>query len=273
GTPLNEDDGVSCTIDSCDPVTGVANVPTDSLCDNGMFCDGVETCDGVLDCQAGTAVDCSGQADVCNDSVCNETTDACEAAPMPDDTPCDNGDGCLGDSCQGGLCVPVTCGSPFTVLANGVYDNKNGKDFFAGGPEGSKPLDDLRTLAEERRVEILPDDPSFYWDARFEDLSGGTVSGVDVLVHLRREKGGSGDVQLEVWSGGGILAVASVPMSSIVNKGPERGLPPTPVLVPVPIDGSAASVVNDMTVRLYISQPNNGKKVWWSYTEVRGTGL
>lgn len=62
-------------------------------------------------------------------------------------------------------------------------------------------------------------------------------------------------------------------MSSIADKGRDHKLPPTPVVVPVPIDGSDASVVNSMAVRLYIPQPNNGKKVWWSYTEVRGTGL
>jgi hypothetical protein len=273
GTPLDPDDGVGCTVDSCDPVTGIANVPNDAVCDNGLFCDGAETCDAVLDCQAGMAVDCSGQADACNYGVCNETTDACEAAPEPDDTPCDNGDACPGDLCQSGICVPTACEIPFTVLANGVYDNQNGKDFFVGGPDGSEPLDDLRTPAEERIVEILADDPSFYWEARYEDLAGGTVSGVEVLVHLRRDQGATGDVHIEVWSGGGMLAAESVPMESIVNKGSDSKLPPTEVLVPVPIDGSAASVVNDMTVLLYISQPNNGRKVWWSYTEVRGTGL
>jgi hypothetical protein len=254
-------------------VTGIANVPNHGLCDNGLFCDGAETCDAVLDCQAGTAVDCSGQADACNDGVCNEATDACEAAPVPDGTPCDNGDTCSGDLCQGGLCVPETCGSPFTVLANGVYDNKDGKDYFPGGPDGSDPLDDLLTLAEERKVEILPDDPSFYWEARYEDLAGSTVSGVEVLVNLRREQQAGGDVQIEVWSGGEMLAAESVPMSSIVTKGSDSKLPPTSVLIPLPIDGSDASVVNDLTVRLYISQSDNGKKVWWSYTEVRGTGL
>ena len=54
GTPLDEDDGVSCTVDSCDPVTGVANVATDSLCDDSGRLHGSETCDAVLDCQAGT---------------------------------------------------------------------------------------------------------------------------------------------------------------------------------------------------------------------------
>ncbi|NIQ89590.1 MAG: hypothetical protein GWN93_11280, partial [Deltaproteobacteria bacterium] len=230
GTPLDPDDGVACTVDSCDPVTGVSNVPNDGLCDNGLFCDGAETCDAVLDCQAGTAVDCSGEADACNDGVCNEATDACEAAPVPDDTPCDNGDTCPGDLCQAGVCVPTTCGEPFTVLANGVYDNKDGKDYFPGGPDGSDPLDDLRSLAEERKVEILPDDPSFYWEARYEDLAGDTVSGVEVLVNLRREQAGKGDLQIEIWSGGEILAAELVPMSSIVNQNSDRELPPTSVL-------------------------------------------
>ena len=35
-------------------MTGIANVPTDSLCDDSDVCTGTETCDAVLDCQAGT---------------------------------------------------------------------------------------------------------------------------------------------------------------------------------------------------------------------------
>ncbi|MBW2229465.1 MAG: hypothetical protein JRH17_03710, partial [Deltaproteobacteria bacterium] len=54
GAPPVIDDGVSCTVDSCDPVAGVLNVPTDSLCDDGDVCTGSETCDPVNDCQAGT---------------------------------------------------------------------------------------------------------------------------------------------------------------------------------------------------------------------------
>ena len=58
GTPLDPDDGVSCTVDSCDPVGGIANVPTDSLCDDVDVCNGAETCDPLLDCQAGTSLAC-----------------------------------------------------------------------------------------------------------------------------------------------------------------------------------------------------------------------
>ena len=78
---------VSCTIDSCDPVTGVSNVATDSLCDDSGRLHGSETCDAVLDCQAG------GRGHVCRptaaipSAACERgcrrlatTTDVCTAA-------------------------------------------------------------------------------------------------------------------------------------------------------------------------------------------------
>ncbi|MHC4089907.1 MAG: hypothetical protein ACYSVY_06455, partial [Planctomycetota bacterium] len=81
GTPVDCDDGVGCTDDSCNETTDTCdNVPNDALCDNGLFCDGVETCDAVLDCQAGTAVDCN-DAVGCTDDSCNETTDTCDNLP------------------------------------------------------------------------------------------------------------------------------------------------------------------------------------------------
>ena len=49
-----------------------------SSCDDGLFCTTGETCTAGV-CGGGGATDCSGSADQCNDGVCNETTDACEA--------------------------------------------------------------------------------------------------------------------------------------------------------------------------------------------------
>jgi agmatine/peptidylarginine deiminase len=130
GTPLDPDDGVSCTDDSCDPVTGVANAPNHGLCDNGLFCDGAETCDAVLDCQAGTPVDCSDGVG-CTEDSCNETTDSCESAP--NDGLCDDGSVCTGAEtcdavldCQAGTpldpddgvsCTDDSC-DPVTGVAN-----------------------------------------------------------------------------------------------------------------------------------------------------------
>ena len=70
GTPPSVDDGVSCTVDSCDEATDtILNTPDDAPCDNGLFCDGAETCNPVLDCQSGTTP-CAGQS-------CDEAGDVC----------------------------------------------------------------------------------------------------------------------------------------------------------------------------------------------------
>ena len=75
-TPIDPDDGVSCTVDSCDPIAGVSNTPNDGLCGDGQFCNGVEICDPVLDCQAG--------ADPCLGAACDEAGDVCEGVvPAP----------------------------------------------------------------------------------------------------------------------------------------------------------------------------------------------
>ena len=45
GEPPACDDGVNCTIDGCDDSFGCASVPSDELCDDGLFCNGLERCD------------------------------------------------------------------------------------------------------------------------------------------------------------------------------------------------------------------------------------
>ncbi|MEM7350648.1 MAG: sialidase family protein, partial [Acidobacteriota bacterium] len=107
GTPPVCDDGVSCTVDSCNEATDSCDAaPNDSLCDNGLFCDGAETCAAINDCQAGTAPNCNDGVSCTVDS-CNEGTDSCDN--NPDDSVCDNGLFCDGaetcdvvNDCQAG---------------------------------------------------------------------------------------------------------------------------------------------------------------------------
>ena len=116
GTAVDCDDGVSCTVDSCNEGSDTCDyTPNDALCDNGLYCDGVETCDAIEGCQAGTAVDCDDSVDCTVDS-CNEATDSCDYTP--DDALCDDGQFCNGaevcnatsgcesgtDPCEGQLC-------------------------------------------------------------------------------------------------------------------------------------------------------------------------
>ena len=94
GTAPNCDDGVSCTVDSCNESTDSCdNVIDDSLCDNGLFCDGAETCNATLGCQSGSAPNCDDGVSCTVDS-CNEGTDSCDNTP--DDGACDNGLFCDG---------------------------------------------------------------------------------------------------------------------------------------------------------------------------------
>jgi len=93
---------------------GACGAGTPLVCDNGAFCDGTEICVPATGCVAGTAVDCSGSGDECNDGVCNEGTDACEASPKTAGASC--GDGTSGacdsaDTCDGaGSCQDNNAG-------------------------------------------------------------------------------------------------------------------------------------------------------------------
>ena len=123
GTPVNPDDGVSCTDDSCDEVNDVVvNAPNDGLCDDGAFCNGSETCDAVNDCQPGTPVVVDDGVG-CTDDSCDEVNDV--VVNTPNDASCDNGEFCDGAEtcdatadCQDG---PVPC-DPATETCDEVGD-------------------------------------------------------------------------------------------------------------------------------------------------------
>ncbi len=93
-----------CTIDGCDPATGLCtHTPAGPLgpCDDGDACTSNDVCTGGV-C-AGTPMQCD------DDNPC--TDDACSAGVCvsTDNTaPCDDGDACTaGDSCEAGACVGV----------------------------------------------------------------------------------------------------------------------------------------------------------------------
>jgi len=73
GTPPDCDDGVACTVDTCDEVNDACvNTPDDTACpDDGLFCTGQEICDPVDGCVS-TGDPCPAG------TVCNEATDTCD---------------------------------------------------------------------------------------------------------------------------------------------------------------------------------------------------
>jgi len=101
------DDGIGCTIDSCDETSeSCSNQTDDSLCDDGLFCDGAETCSATFGCQPGIVPVCSDPGESCSVLVCNEATDRCQSAAANEAGVCDDGDMCtLNDRCENGVCV------------------------------------------------------------------------------------------------------------------------------------------------------------------------
>jgi len=108
------DDGINCTIDSCDEeARTVTHAADDSLCLNGLWCDGQEYCDDNLGCQDGIIQDCDDShecsIDSCfegsdtddNQGSCQNNVDDCGC--LSDDE-CDDGNDCTDDTCVGGSC-------------------------------------------------------------------------------------------------------------------------------------------------------------------------
>jgi hypothetical protein len=95
-------------VDSCDEDNDTClNVPSNGLCNDGLYCNGEEMCDAENDCQAGMAPDCDDSVG-CTVDLCNEGTDSCDN--VPSNGLCDNGVFCDGaetcdplDDCQPGF--------------------------------------------------------------------------------------------------------------------------------------------------------------------------
>jgi hypothetical protein len=62
------DDGVFCTIDTCDNITGCVNTPDDSLCDDPNPCANYSICN-LTGCTS-VPIDCGGQGLFCSNFTC-----------------------------------------------------------------------------------------------------------------------------------------------------------------------------------------------------------
>jgi len=80
-------------------------------CDDGSACTVGEVCDGGA-CLGGQPKPCETGSACLQPQGCAPQTGECLASPLPDGTPCDDGDeGTGGDACDGGTCAgaPCTC--------------------------------------------------------------------------------------------------------------------------------------------------------------------
>ena len=150
--------------------------------------------------------------------------------------------------------------TPVTLQVVNLFDNKNGKNFFAGGPDGSDPVDDVNTPAEEEKLEVLGDETSFWWEAQHAnpDPGLGDPTSVIVKVNYRPEEDWNGSITVEYRVGSSVLASTTMPGNSA-----GRSESFTWDL------SSAVTTTADLAngrLRFINNDPANHKKVFWSFT-------
>jgi len=171
GTPPVCDDSVGCTVDGCDEAAaGCASVPTNAMCDDGVFCNGAETCDATMDCLPGTTPACE-DAIGCTVGRCDATSDACAQDPNP--AACSDGRACNGtEVCDttgttpGLGCVagaPVNCSDGIACTTDSCTEpgtcNHGGSDFdsdtyTASTCAGGNDCDDLNPRVHPGAAEL-----------------------------------------------------------------------------------------------------------------------
>lgn len=131
------DDGSPCTIDSCDPKSGLciyAKQAAGAPCSDGDACTTGDACDVGGTCTA-SPKPCN-DANVCTTDACNPYTGVCEN--LANDLPCDDGSACtLSDHCASGKCA--TDAMWVTTLAGGSvlgYLDGTGANAAMSGPHG-----------------------------------------------------------------------------------------------------------------------------------------
>ncbi len=120
GTPVETDDGIPCTEDSCDEdLDAVLHTPNDATCDDGEYCNGAEQCSTLEGCVAGDLPDLSDGV-ACTLDECDEAADA--AIHTADHASCSDGDDCNGieycdvnTGCQAGTPPEVDDGIACTL--------------------------------------------------------------------------------------------------------------------------------------------------------------
>ncbi|MBN1948073.1 MAG: hypothetical protein JW797_20560, partial [Bradymonadales bacterium] len=99
GAPTDCNDGVGCTVDSCNEVTtSCDNNPDNALCDDGDACT-IDTCDPVSDCVSTPDPACGST--VCGNGLCEGNGEDCVTCLID----CR----CSGPSCSKGCCGNGVC--------------------------------------------------------------------------------------------------------------------------------------------------------------------
>ncbi len=95
GTAVTCDDGIDCTVDTCDEVAkGCVYAPDNARCDDARDCNGIETCQAGVGCVPGTGGSCDDGIS-CTWDNCDDSTGDCTHEPQ--DYLCDDDLYCNGE--------------------------------------------------------------------------------------------------------------------------------------------------------------------------------
>jgi hypothetical protein len=110
-------DGNPCTDDSCAPGGGCVHVPSTKLCSDGDFCTSWDQCQGGV-CK-GSVKSCE-DGDPCTTEACDPKNGQCLQKVIADGTDCDDDNACTTATlCHAGICLgswkPCDDGDPCTI--------------------------------------------------------------------------------------------------------------------------------------------------------------
>ena len=164
----------------------------------------------------------------------------------------------------------VPPGTTVSLVGSSVYDNKTGKTYRPGGPDGADPLNDLNSRAEEYKLEI-ESGPTFWWEAFYADPAPGSrnPSRVVVTIEYRSEKDWAGTFTAEHRNGSAVLATVQLPVDSrpdpATGKG-RKGVYQWDVSSAV----TTTTALANGKVR-FVNRSTNGKKLWVTYSMTTAT--
>ncbi len=98
------DDGVACTIDTCNGLVGCVHSPAQGSCEDNVACT-VDACHVLFGCSHFANHAACADSDSCTLDTCVAAV-GCKQSASADATGCNDGDPCsLGDACKAGKCV------------------------------------------------------------------------------------------------------------------------------------------------------------------------
>ncbi|MFT7621207.1 MAG: hypothetical protein ACI9WU_000368, partial [Myxococcota bacterium] len=231
------------TVDSCDTKDGCVHVYDTNLasCDDGNDC----TLEG-WDDQAGQC------------TYANNDLGVCDLAAACGQGVCDQ------DQCLPGVCPT----SAFPLLPRMLHREADAKRYYVGSDDGTGDLDKVNDYDTGSWKDVELDHSEHGYKLWFEGIEEpGTVSGVQVALQVRREETANvGELWIEVYQNNVALVSGFIDATSL----PKQKSNPVWVTLDIPVDGADASVMGQLSIKVWGTNGAANKDVRMSHAELWG---